>query len=75
MELTIEIQIEIIKTKLENYQQQVYSLQLDLKCANILEDEQWKERIRLSSKRLIQIMEVLQAEMAKLKDAISAKIT
>lgn len=75
MELTIEIQIEIIRTKLENYQQQVYSLQLDLKCANILEDEQWKERIRLSSKRLMQIMEVLQAEMTKLKDAISAEIT
>lgn len=63
MELNDKEKSVIITEKIKNYQAQVYSLKLDLACAEALDDEQWKERIRESTKRLMQLIEVLETEL------------
>ena len=67
MELNKQQKISIINQKIESYQAQIYSAKLDMSCAEALEDEQWKERIRDSTKRLMQLIEVLEKELNAIK--------
>lgn len=66
MDLTNEQKLEIVNAKISQYNAQIYSLKLDLTCAEVLEDAQWKEKIRESTKRLMQIIETLNQEIADL---------
>jgi len=68
MELTKEQKITIINQKIEGYQAQIYSTKLDLDCAKALEDDQWTERIHESAKRLMQLINVLESELAKVEE-------
>lgn len=70
MELNTQQKKQIIEQKIESYQAQVYSAKLDMSCADALEDEKWKERIRDSTKRLMQLIEVLDKELTELEDAV-----
>ena len=67
MELNKQQKISIINQKIESYQAQIYSAKLDMSCAEALEDEQWKERIRDSTKRLMRLIEVLEKELEAIK--------
>lgn len=66
MELTEQEKLAIVNAKIAQYNAQIYSLKLDLACAEVLDDTQWKERVRESTKRLMQIIETLSQEIADL---------
>ena len=70
MELSLQQKKQIIDQKIESYQAQIYSAKLDMSCAEALEDDQWKERIRDSTKRLMQLIEVLEKELTELENAV-----
>ena len=63
MELTTEQKTQIVNKKIEAYQAQVYNAKLDLACAEALNDEKWKEEIREGTKRLMQIITILEQEL------------
>jgi hypothetical protein len=65
MELSGDTKTAIVNQKLESFNQQVYSLNLDLKCADALEDDKWLNQIRESSKRLMKCIEILEKELAE----------
>lgn len=66
MELSREVKIQIIKERIAVYQQQLYGLQLDYKVAETLEDEAYKQKVQESTKRQLQIIEVLEGELENL---------
>lgn len=62
MDLTNQQKLEIIQTKITQNNAQLYSLKLDMDCATTLQDDQWKNAIREQTKKLMQIIEILQKE-------------
>lgn len=68
MELTKNQKADIITQKILSYNSQIFSAKLDMSCAEALEDEQWKDKIRESTKRLMQLVEVLEKELDAISD-------
>ena len=63
MELTPETKGEIIKAKITQWQQQLYSLQLDAKVAKAVEDDKLLENIEMQVKRVLVAIETLEKEL------------
>ena len=68
MELTKEEKVAIVNQKIKQYQGQIYNNKLDLACADALEDEQWKERIREATQRIMKLVDVLEQKLDAISD-------
>jgi len=65
MELSQEIKNQIIAAKLNEWQKQHYSLLLDVKVAQAINDDKMLEAVKTQLKTVIAALETLQIELDK----------
>lgn len=66
MELNNSTKLEIINLRLEQWKQKLYSLKLDVKVANAIEDDTMLEAIKPEIKKCLAALELLGEEIEEL---------